>query len=107
MQLLAKELNGYIFISIPESTMKIEPLSIPEVKIIKPKTFGDDRGYFSETYNKQALADAGVLETFVQDNQSFSAARGTVRGLHFQIPPFAQAKLVRVLRGSILDVAVD
>ena len=87
--------------------MKIESLSIPEVKIIKPQTFGDDRGYFSETYNKQAFADAGVLETFVQDNQSFSAIRGTVRGLHFQLPPFAQAKLVRVLRGSILDVAVD
>src|SRR4051794_34355820 len=87
--------------------MKIESLSIPEVKIIKPKSFGDDRGYFSETYNKQALADAGILETFVQDNQSFSATRGTMRGLHFQIPPFAQAKLVRVLRGSILDVAVD
>ena len=87
--------------------MKIESLSIPEVKIIKPKSFGDDRGYFSETYNKQAFAEAGVLETFVQDNQSFSATQGTVRGLHFQIPPFAQAKLVRVLRGSILDVAVD
>jgi dTDP-4-dehydrorhamnose 3,5-epimerase len=87
--------------------MKIESLSIPEVKIIKPKSFGDDRGYFSETYNKQAFAEAGVLETFVQDNQSFSATRGTVRGLHFQLPPFAQAKLVRVLRGSILDVAVD
>ena len=87
--------------------MEIECLSIPEVKIIRTKIFGDDRGYFSETYNKQAFADAGVLETFVQDNQSFSATQGTVRGLHFQLPPFAQAKLVRVLRGSILDVAVD
>jgi dTDP-4-dehydrorhamnose 3,5-epimerase len=87
--------------------MQIRPLAITDVKIITPKKFGDDRGYFSETYNKQALADAGIEETFVQDNQSLSATRGTVRGLHFQIPPVAQAKLVRVLRGSILDVAVD
>jgi dTDP-4-dehydrorhamnose 3,5-epimerase len=87
--------------------MHIQSLAIADVKIITPKKFGDERGYFSETYNKQALADAGIEETFVQDNQSLSATRGTVRGLHFQIPPIAQAKLVRVLRGSILDVAVD
>jgi dTDP-4-dehydrorhamnose 3,5-epimerase len=87
--------------------MEVESLLIPEVKIVKTKKFGDDRGYFSETYNKRVFAEAGILEDFVQDNQSFSAQRGTVRGLHFQIPPFAQAKLVRVLRGSILDVAVD
>ena len=87
--------------------MQIRALAITDVKIITPKKFGDDRGYFSETYNKQALAEAGIDETFVQDNQSLSATRGTVRGLHFQIPPVAQAKLVRVLRGSILDVAVD
>jgi dTDP-4-dehydrorhamnose 3,5-epimerase len=88
-------------------TMQIQTLAIADVKIIIPKKFGDERGYFSETYNKQALADAGIEENFVQDNQSLSAARGTVRGLHFQVPPIAQAKLVRVLRGSILDVAVD
>ncbi|KJB95649.1 dTDP-4-dehydrorhamnose 3,5-epimerase [Skermanella aerolata] len=87
--------------------MQIQALAIADVKIITPRKFGDERGYFSETYNKQALAEAGIEETFVQDNQSLSATRGTVRGLHFQIPPVAQAKLVRVLRGSILDVAVD
>ena len=68
---------------------------------------GDYRGYFSETYNKGTLAAAGIGIDFVQDNHSLSAEKGTVRGLHFQTPPFAQDKLVRVVRGSVFDVAVD
>src|SRR3954452_24367456 len=67
--------------------MQIQALAIPDVKIIIPKKFGDERGYFSETYNKQALADAGIEESFVQDNQSLSATRGTVQGLHFRFHP--------------------
>lgn len=85
----------------------VEPLEIEDIKIIRPDKFADDRGFFSETYNKPALAEAGIEIDFIQDNQSLSRAVGTVRGLHFQSPPFAQHKLVRVLRGSILDVAVD
>ncbi len=82
--------------------------AIDGVAIIHIKKFGDHRGFFSETYSAQKLADEhDIAATFVQDNQSLSAAAGTVRGLHFQRPPFAQAKLVRVLRGAILDVAVD
>ncbi len=87
--------------------MDVVALSIPEVKIIRPKKFGDSRGFFSETYNKKAFEAAGLLYDFVQDNQSLSAEVGTVRGLHFQLPPFAQDKLVRVVKGAILDVAVD
>ena len=92
-----------------ETTGRIEmqPTAIAEVKIIIPKVFEDHRGYFSETYNRKALEDIGLYGDFVQDNQSLSLVKGTVRGLHFQLPPFAQDKLVRVLRGSILDVAVD
>ena len=87
--------------------MRVEALNIPAVKILAPGKHGDDRGFFSETYNKKALAAAGVRLEFVQDNHSFSAAKGTVRGLHFQTPPFAQDKLVRVVRGAVFDVAVD
>ena len=87
--------------------MDILSLPIPDVKLVRPRRFGDERGWFMETYRREALADAGVTDDFVQDNQSFSAARGTVRGLHLQRPPRAQAKLVRVLSGRILDVAVD
>jgi len=87
--------------------MEIISLEIPEIKIVTPKKHGDHRGFFSETYNKKALEAAGIHLNFVQDNQSLSAERGTIRGLHFQTPPFAQDKLVRVVRGSILDVAVD
>lgn len=77
------------------------------LKLITPKKFGDNRGFFSETYNAEMLAELGIRERFVQDNHSLSVEKGTVRGLHFQSPPHAQAKLVRVSRGSILDVAVD
>lgn len=87
--------------------MDIVSLAIPDVKIIRPKKFGDHRGFFSETYSKRAFEAAGLHYEFVQDNQSLSAEVGTVRGLHFQLPPFAQDKLVRVTRGAILDVAVD
>jgi dTDP-4-dehydrorhamnose 3,5-epimerase len=80
---------------------------IPDVKIIKLKKHGDHRGFFSETYNKKTLAEAGVHLDFVQDNQSLSVEKGVVRGLHYQIPPFAQDKLLRVIRGAIFDVAVD
>lgn len=88
-------------------SVTVESLAIPDVKIIRPKKHGDARGFFSETYSKKALADAGIGLDFVQDNHAFSATPGTVRGLHFQTAPFAQDKLVRVVRGSIFDVAVD
>ena len=74
---------------------------------IRPKRFDDDRGFFSETWNAEAWRAAGIAINFVQDNHSLSKARGTLRGLHFQAPPSAQAKLVRVTRGSAFDVAVD
>lgn len=87
--------------------MEVVQLAIPDIKIIRPRKFGDHRGFFSETYNRRVFDDAGINLDFVQDNHSFSSQRGTLRGLHFQLPPFAQDKLVRVVRGSILDVAVD
>ena len=87
--------------------MKVESLSIADVKLITPKKFGDGRGFFSETWNEQALAAAGIAAHFVQDNHAHSGAKGTVRGLHFQTGPMAQDKLIRVTRGAILDVAVD
>jgi dTDP-4-dehydrorhamnose 3,5-epimerase len=78
-----------------------------EVKMIVPRIHRDHRGFFSETYNRADLAALGVNLEFVQDNHSLSAERGVVRGLHFQVPPFAQDKLVRVIRGSVFDVALD
>ncbi|MBX3497343.1 MAG: dTDP-4-dehydrorhamnose 3,5-epimerase [Parvibaculum sp.] len=87
--------------------LEIEETSIPGVRIVRPRRFGDARGYFAETFNRRALAEAGIDIDFVQDNESLSAAPGTVRGLHFQTPDFAQTKLVRVLTGAILDVALD
>lgn len=87
--------------------MHIEATSIEDVKIITPKKHADNRGFFSETFNQQKWSDAGLNISFVQDNHSLSADVGTLRGLHFQTPPFAQDKLVRVVRGRILDVAVD
>lgn len=88
-------------------SLKVEALEIPDVKLVTPTRVGDARGFFSETYNAERFLAAGILPNFVQDNHSSSVKAGTVRGLHFQAPPFAQAKLVRVLRGAILDVAVD
>ncbi len=87
--------------------MEIVNTDIPDVKILRPKKHGDHRGFFSETYNRRALIEVGIDIEFIQDNHSLSGQMGTIRGLHFQIPPFAQDKLVRVVRGSILDVAVD
>ena len=75
--------------------------------LIQPTRFGDDRGWFSETYNRDRLANLGFNQVFVQDNLSFSAHKGTLRGLHYQSPPMAQGKLVQVLTGAIVDVAVD
>lgn len=87
--------------------LEITSTVIPDVKVLLPKAFGDARGTFSETYNAARLAEQGITLNFVQDNQSWSALAGTVRGLHFQSPPKAQDKLVRVIRGRILDVVVD
>ena len=87
--------------------MRIESLSIPDVKVLSLVRHGDHRGFFSEVYNRKRFGEVGIDIEFVQDNHSLSAERGTMRGLHFQTPPFAQAKLVRVVRGSVFDVAVD
>ncbi|MBF9234878.1 dTDP-4-dehydrorhamnose 3,5-epimerase [Microvirga alba] len=87
--------------------VEVEPSALPDVKIVRTKAFGDQRGFFTETYNRQAFRAVGIEDEFVQDNFSLSAEAGTVRGLHFQLAPFAQTKLVRVGRGRILDVAVD
>ncbi|MGZ5965961.1 MAG: dTDP-4-dehydrorhamnose 3,5-epimerase, partial [Caulobacteraceae bacterium] len=85
----------------------IRPLALPDVLLITPKKFGDERGFFSETYRKEALAAHGFDREFVQDNHSMSAKRGVLRGLHFQRPPHMQDKLLRVTRGAVYDVAVD
>ena len=87
--------------------MQVIETNISLVKRVVPKRFGDERGWFSETYRADVLAEAGIDDRFIQDNQSFSAPQGTVRGLHFQRHPMGQAKLIRVLAGAILDVAVD
>lgn len=87
--------------------MEVVATNVPGVLLLKPRHFNDARGYFVETYNQRAAHAAGIAAEFVQDNQAFSSQRGTVRALHFQVPPHAQAKLVRVLRGAIYDVAVD
>jgi dTDP-4-dehydrorhamnose 3,5-epimerase len=86
---------------------EIAPQTLPDVLLITPKKFGDSRGYFMETYSHPRLVAAGFNGIFLQDNQSLTAAVGTVRGLHFQAPPHAQDKLVRVTRGAIFDVCVD
>jgi dTDP-4-dehydrorhamnose 3,5-epimerase len=87
--------------------LDIRALLIPDIKLIKSGRFKDARGYFSETFARSDFAAHGLPCDFIQDNQSSSDVSGTVRGLHFQNPPFAQTKLVRVLQGRILDVAVD
>jgi dTDP-4-dehydrorhamnose 3,5-epimerase len=89
------------------SQLTVRPLDIPDVLLVRPERFPDERGYFVETYNLRQYAAAGIGCQFVQDNQSLSTRCGTVRGLHFQVPPQAQAKLVHVIRGQIFDVAVD
>ena len=87
--------------------MKRIDTKLPGVYIVEPQVFGDQRGYFMETYNQKAFADIGITAEFVQDNQSFTATKGVLRGIHFQNAPMAQAKLVRVTRGAVMDVAVD
>ncbi|QDY70073.1 dTDP-4-dehydrorhamnose 3,5-epimerase [Qingshengfaniella alkalisoli] len=87
--------------------MHLNETSLAGVVELVPRRFGDDRGYFSEVYNQETLAEMGITAVFVQDNHSLSRIAGTVRGLHFQAPPHAQDKLVRVGRGRVMDVAVD
>jgi dTDP-4-dehydrorhamnose 3,5-epimerase len=87
--------------------MELTPSAISDVKLITPKRHGDHRGFFSEVYSAAALRQQGIETVFIQDNHSLSAEPGVVRGLHYQLPPAAQAKLIRVARGAILDVAVD
>lgn len=87
--------------------MQSRPLGIEGVIEIVPRCFSDRRGSFSETYNQRAFADIGITAIFVQDNHSISRQKGVLRGLHFQAPPFDQAKLVRVVRGRVYDVVVD
>lgn len=87
--------------------MEFIKTNIPDVILIKPKIFGDDRGYFIETFRQELFTQkSGINTTFIQDNESRST-HGVLRGLHYQLPPFAQSKLVRVIEGSVLDVAVD
>ena len=87
--------------------MKMVDTKLPDVKILEPDVFGDHRGWFMETWSQKKLAELGVNLTFVQDNQSFTAKRGTLRGIHFQNGEWSQAKLVRVVAGAVIDVAVD
>jgi dTDP-4-dehydrorhamnose 3,5-epimerase len=88
-------------------SIAIHTLSLQGPKLIKVKRFGDERGFFCETYSTRDFADAGITDVFVQDNHSFSADAGTIRGFHFQLPPHEQSKLLYVVRGAVLDVAVD
>lgn len=87
--------------------LDVRPLGLDGVVEIKPKQFGDERGFFSETYHADAMKAVGIDIAFVQDNHSLSVEKGVLRGIHFQTPPFAQDKLVRVVRGSVFDVIVD
>jgi dTDP-4-dehydrorhamnose 3,5-epimerase len=89
------------------ATMKIERLEIADMLLLTPTRLGDSRGFFSETFRADGFAAHGVDATFVQDNHAFSAKKGVLRGLHFQVPPHAQGKLVRCTRGAILDIGVD
>ena len=86
--------------------MIITPTPIKNLLILEPQIFKDDRGYFYESYNKNRFSELGINDVFVQDNQSCSK-KGVIRGLHFQIPPYSMTKLVRVVKGSVMDVAVD
>lgn len=92
--------------TFPEMVTPLDP-AMPEVKLVRPRRHGDARGFFMETYSQRAFAEAGIADVFIQDNHSRSEKAGTVRGMHFQSPPFAQAKLVRCTVGRLYDVAVD
>lgn len=87
--------------------MKVIETKLPGVRIIEPQVFGDARGWFMESWSQKKMEEAGIQVNFVQDNHSFSAQKGTLRGLHYQRSPMAQAKLLRVSRGAVFDVAVD
>ena len=87
--------------------MEVERTELRDVYMVKPQVMGDHRGYFIETYSKRVLRDMGLNANFVQDNESYTAKKGTLRGLHFQNNPYSQLKLVRVLQGAVMDVAVD
>ena len=87
--------------------MKVIETALPGVVIIEPQVFGDARGWFMESWSAKKMEDVGIHVAFVQDNHSFSAQKGTLRGLHYQLNPMAQAKLLRASRGAIFDVAVD
>lgn len=87
--------------------MKMVDTKLPDVKILEPDVFGDHRGWFMETWSQKKLAELGINLTFVQDNQSFTAKKGTLRGIHFQNGEWSQVKLVRVVAGAVIDVAVD
>jgi dTDP-4-dehydrorhamnose 3,5-epimerase len=87
--------------------MKVIETKLEGCYIIEPDVFGDNRGYFTETYNKQKFEENGILNEFIQDNQSLSKEKGTLRGIHFQKDPMSQAKLVRCTQGAVYDVAVD
>lgn len=87
--------------------LDVKSLALPGVKLVRSTRFADSRGFFAETFVQRDFAAAGIDNQFIQDNQSCSTAEGTIRGLHFQARPFAQAKLIRVLRGKIFDVVVD
>jgi dTDP-4-dehydrorhamnose 3,5-epimerase len=93
--------------ALPGVILEVEATRLQGVTILTPRRFADERGFFSESWNRERMAEAGITVEFVQDNHSFSSAAGTIRGLHFQAPPHAQAKLVRCGRGRLLDVAVD
>ena len=87
--------------------MNVIKTELPGVVILEPQVFGDARGWFMESWSKKKMEDIGISVDFVQDNHSFSAEKGTLRGLHYQLNPMAQAKMLRVSRGAIFDVAVD
>ena len=89
------------------SLLEARPLELPDLIELTPRRFADERGFFSEVWNEERFAGAGITARFVQDNVSLSVTKGVVRGLHFQTPPAAQAKLLRVSRGSVFDVGVD
>ena len=100
--------NAYRALARPEEViLEIRPLHLADVKLVIPPIHRDTRGFFSETYNRKAMSAAGISTEFVQDNHTLSSESGTLRGLHFQAPPHAQGKLLRVTRGAIFDVAVD
>lgn len=89
------------------SDLLVEKTGIDGLFVVSPKVYGDHRGWFTETYSKHKLEEAGLVAEFVQDNHSFSAQKGTLRGLHFQIRPMSQVKLIRCSRGAVRDVVVD